>query len=115
MVMIAVFVGGCTSRQDNAAFMLVAGKYNKAHEAQDSANYTRAMTLYKACIATGASERYATDDSVKLLLPKAMVQLVNVYQSAGKPDACIAYFDSLRTEVSKHQPSRLNSCASPRV
>lgn len=106
MVMIAVFVGGCTSRQDNAAFRLVAEKYNNAHEAQDSANYTRAMALYKACIATGASERYATDDSVKLLLPKAMVQLVNVYQSAGKPDACIAYFDSLRTEVSKHQPSR---------
>ena len=69
--------------------------------AQDSAYYPQAIALYKQCIAKCSSVQYEKNDSVKLLIPKAMVQLVNVYQSASMHQECIQCFDSLRSIVDK--------------
>lgn len=67
--------------------------------AQDEAHADTAMNLYKQCVAECANDQNLDDDSIAMLLPKAMVQIVNIYQSQSKPNECIAYFDSLRYEV----------------
>lgn len=105
---IVILMGACSSRQDNTAYNHILRIYQRAHHAQDSAIYNKATTLYKECIYECSSDKYENDDSIKLLLPKAMVQLLNVYQSASMPNECIAYFDSLRTEVDKKQTMHHN-------
>ena len=96
-----ILMGACHSHQDDAAFQKVKKIYNQAHEAQYSANYGQAMALYKRCVAECSSGKNEQDDSIKALLPKTLVQLLNVYQSASMPNECIEYFDSLKTEVSQ--------------
>lgn len=105
---IVILMGACNSHQDDPAYKHILKIYQKAHQAQDSAIYKNALALYKECIYECSSDKYENDDSIKLLLPKAMVQLMNVYQSASMPNECIAYFDSLRTEVDKKQTMHHN-------
>lgn len=101
LTVICIFLtGACRSRQEDAAFLKVMKIYDEAHQAQDTANYAQATTLYKRCIADCSAQKHAENDSIKKLLPKALVQLLNTYQSASMPGECIAFFDSLKTEVS---------------
>lgn len=102
-----ILVGACNSHQDNSTYYYLKNIYLEAKQAQDSANYSKAMELYKECVAECSSEKYEKDDSIKLLLPTSMVQLMNVYQSASMPQECIDYLDSLRREVKmKDNPHR---------
>ena len=102
-----ILVGACNSHQDNSTYYYIKNMYQEAHQAQDSANYSKAMELYKECVAECSSEKYEKDDSIKLLLSTSMVQLMNVYQSASMTQECIEYLDSLRREVKmKDNPHR---------
>lgn len=105
---LVVLVGGCTSRQNDPAYAHLSSIYQKAHEAQDSAYYPQAIALYKQCISYCSSPQYEKSDSVKLLIPKAMVQLVNTYQSASMPRECILCFDSLSLIANKQPKSILS-------
>lgn len=106
---IVILMGACSSHQDNTAYNHILRIYQKAHQAQDSAIYNKAMALYKECVYECSSDKYENDDSIKLMLPKSMGQLLNVYQSASMPNECIAYFDSLRTEVDRKQSMHHNN------
>lgn len=100
IMVMSILTGACSSRQENnGAYQYIQKIYLEAHQAQDSANYPKAMELYKECIAECSSDKYEKDDSIKLMLPNSMVQLMNVYQSASMPHECITYFDSLRAET----------------
>lgn len=102
-----ILTGACSSRQDNSTYHYIQKIYQEAHQAQDSANYSKALELYKECVAECSSDKYENDDSIKLMLPTSMVQLMNVYQSASMTQECIAYLDSLRKEVNwKDNPHR---------
>ena len=96
---IILLAGACGSRQDNSTYHYILRMYQEAHHAQDLAQYPKAIGLYKECIAECSSDKYEHNDSVRLLLPDAMVQIMNVYQSASMTGECIAYFDSLRAET----------------
>lgn len=105
---LVILTGGCSSRQDNPAYAQLSALYQKAYQAQDSALYPQAIALYKQCIAECSAAQYNKNDSVKLLVPKAMVQLVNTYQSASMPQECIQCFDSLRSVANKQPLSVLS-------
>lgn len=105
---LVILAGGCSSRQDNPAYAQLSALYQEAYQAQDSAQYPQAIALYKQCIAECSAAQYNKNDSVKLLLPKAMVQLVNTYQSASMPEECIQCFDSLRSVANKQPLSVLS-------
>lgn len=109
MAAICILMGACHSHKADSAFLKVSQFYDQAHQAQDSANYAQAMELYKKCVTECSAQKYEKDDSVKTILPKAMVQLVNTYQSASMPKECIAYFDSLKIEVSLKPTTPLNA------
>lgn len=100
---ILILVGACSTRQDNHTYYYIKDIYQRAHQAQDSAMYPKAINLYKECIKLCSSDKYEHDDSIKLLLPDAMVQLMNVYQSSSMTNECIAYLDSLRTETKQQK------------
>lgn len=102
-IILCIFMGSCTSQQENSAHKQMINIYKQAHLAQDSASYPKALALYKECVKECASKQYEKDDSILSMLPKALVQIVNVYQSLGKPEECIAYFDSLRTIADEKQ------------
>lgn len=110
LVILSVFIlmGACSSRQDYTAYNYIQKIYQQAHQAQDSAIYTKAMALYQECVYECSSDKYENDDSIKLMLPKSLVQLINVYQSASMPNECVTYFDSLRAEVDKKQSMHHN-------
>lgn len=66
----------------------------KAREYQKDKNYTKAIDIYKQiAIIDGNVEK----DSLIPIVATSMVQLMNSYQCIGKPDECVAYFDSLRS------------------
>lgn len=93
------------SKHENYSHLLQ--EYNEAHDAQGQGNLDKAAMNYRDCIAQCSNEQYIDDDSVKQLLPKAMVQLMNTFQSQGKQGECVAYFDSLKREVDE-QPTIYN-------
>lgn len=105
---ILLLVGACGSRQDNSTYIYILKMYQDAHKAQMRAKYPKAMELYKECIAECSSDKYEHNDSIKMLLPDAMVQLMNVYQSTSKTEECIAYFDSLRIETKRKDNAHRN-------
>lgn len=88
-------------------YVALVQKYNEAYEAQTKGDFPKASNGYKECINQCSMEQYADDDSVKLLLPKAMGQLMNTYQSQSDLTGCVAYFDSLKREVDD-QPTEYN-------
>lgn len=104
-IILAILMVSCHSRQDNTAYQQLSETYQQAHLAQDSALYPQALALYKKCVKESASDKYEKDDSIKLLLPRALVQIVNTYQSIGKPDECIAYLGNLRAMADSKQAS----------
>lgn len=105
---ICLMLAACSSKDDKA-YNKVLATYNKAQLALEQTQSDKALNLYKACTNECAKDQYEQDDSVQLLLPKALVQTLNIYQSNGKTEECIAYFDSLRNEVDKKRPVHHNS------
>lgn len=112
MMSMILWMGACTTHPDDTAYMNCLHTYQEAHLAQDSAMYPKAIAIYKQCINECSSDKYDNNDSVKVLLSKTLVQLVNAYQSASMPNECTEYFDSLRTEISEQQNEHQNSALS---
>lgn len=88
----------CSSHK-STSFLQLQGIFEQANEAHRSGKADMAMEGFKLCINQCSKAQYEKDDSVKLLLPKAMGQLLNEFQAQSDLDGCVAYFDSLRQEV----------------
>ena len=99
LICISTILLGACAKQDNPAYLKIKNIFHQAQMAQDEAYADTAMDLYKECVNLCASDQNLEDDSIALLLPKALVQIVNIYQSQSKTKECIAYFDSLKKEV----------------
>ncbi len=87
------------SQNDHKDFAQLQKEYDHAYDAQTKGNLAKALDTYKDCVERCSQSQYEKDDSVKSLLPKALVQLMNVYQSQGDQTGCVNYFDSLKLEV----------------
>ncbi len=75
--------------------------YQVGRNHQRLKEYPQAIDCFRRCL----SVRAAALDSLELValqkpLTNAMVQLVNTYQTAGHPEACAAYLDSLSVSSS---------------
>lgn len=97
MIVVGVFTA-CSSPR-NEAYEQLKAVFEEGVQAQKSETYDEALDKYKYCIYECSSDQYLSNDSVKLLLPRAMGNLLNIYQSKALPDKCVAFFDSLRAEV----------------
>ena len=97
MAMVAM-LAACSS-PSNEVYEQLKTVFDDGRQAQQSEAYDEALDQYKYCIYECSSDQYLNNDSVKLLLPKAMGNLLNTYQSQGKLTECVAFFDSLRAEV----------------
>lgn len=92
------FLSAC-QKEASDDYLALAKEYDKAHEAQMNGDLQKALDTYKDCVNQCSQEKYMDDDSVKLLLPRAMGQLMNTFQSQSDQTGCVAYFDSLKREV----------------
>lgn len=95
------------SPQRSTGFLQLQGIFEQANEAHRDGKSAEAMNGFKQCVNLCSKAQYEQDDSVKLLLPKAMGQLLNEFQAQSNPEGCVAYFDSLRQEVDA-QPTEYN-------
>lgn len=82
-------------------------EYNAARETQQNGDFHKSLEEYKHCVSQCSQEKYQDDDSLKLLLPRAMGQLLNIFQSQGDQMGCVEYFDSLKREVDE-RPTQYN-------
>lgn len=96
--LLTIILSSC-AQNNQKDFAELRKEFNKAHDAQVNGNLKNALDIYKDCVARCSQEQYEGNDSVKQMLPKAMVQLMNVYQSQGNQSECVSYFDSLKLEV----------------
>lgn len=92
-------------------FLQLQDIFEQANEAHRNGKAKEAMAGFKQCISQCSHAQYEQDDSVKLLLPRAMGQLLNEFQAQSNPEGCVAYFDSLRQEVDE-QPTEYNKVLS---
>lgn len=107
MLVLSTFLLLSCSQKGQEGYSTLLKQYNSAHDAQMQGDMESAANGYRECVEQCAQEQYLSDDSVKLLLPRAMGQLMNVYQSQGDLGGCVEYFDSLRQEVDA-QPTIYN-------
>lgn len=107
VLILLIFLPFSCSQKGQERYAALLKKYNTAHDAQMQGDMENAANGYRECVEQCSQEQYLHDDSVKLLLPRAMGQLMNVYQSQGDLNGCVAYFDSLRREVDA-EPSIYN-------
>lgn len=70
-------------------------QYREAAEAQSAGDYDKARNLYDNILHTQNSDP-AANDSLLPLASRTITQIMNVYQSQGKPEECIAYLKRLR-------------------
>ena len=87
------------SPHGSTGFQQLKSVFEQANEAHRNGKADKAMEGFKLCVNQCSKVQYEQDDSVKLLLPKAMGQLLNEFQAQSDLDGCVAYFDSLRQEV----------------
>lgn len=97
-LVVSLLLVACSS-QHVGDFHRLSDTFAQADQAYRKGETAAAMEGFKQCINECADARYERDDSVKLLLPKAMVQLLNTYQVQGDVEGCVNYFDSLRQVV----------------
>ena len=107
VLILLIFLPFSCSQKGQERYAFLLEKYNTAHDAQMQGNMEDAANGYRECVEQCSHEQYLHDDSVKLLLPRAMGQLMNVYQSQGDLNGCVAYFDSLKREVDA-EPTKYN-------
>lgn len=70
-------------------------QYKEAAMAQSAGDYDKARTLYDKILHTQTSD-HATNDSLLPVASRAITQIMNVYQSQGKPEECIDYLKRLQ-------------------
>lgn len=70
-------------------------QYAYARSLQGEKKYDEAIQAFKICLNVEAKEQ-SPCDSIQPIVTEAMMQLMNTYQSMGKPDECADYLDSLR-------------------
>lgn len=99
------------SQHQSTGFLQLKDIFEQANEAHRDGKSAEAMNGFKLCVSQCSQAQYEQDDSVKLLLPKAMGQLLNEFQAQSDPERCVAYFDSLRQEVDE-QPTEYNKVLS---
>lgn len=93
---VLIACSGKQSRQTEPVSQLYAYAVNSLHNGQQN----EAEVSLKKCIDWSKTpQAQSLPDTVKMLFPQAMVQLLNTYQSEGNPELCVAYFDSLRNFV----------------
>ncbi len=95
LLVLAVVLASCKEKGNEP---LVDGKENEARhlfsqarQSQSRGNYMEAVAQYDRCVrsVTGVTGH---PDSLIILASDAMVQMMNAYQSAGKPEVCVGYF-----------------------
>lgn len=84
------------SNQPNDTIAEAQRLFQTARERQQAADYAAAIEGFKQCIRHNESATdTATLSALRDLTNDALLQLMNSYQSAGQPEECAAYFDSL--------------------
>lgn len=96
VLFLSIVLGSCRNG-GSEAYDRLKRDYASAWEAQCAGDFNKAEAGFRSCIDSCLSPSHAADDSIRNMLPLAMVQLMNVFQSQGKPDVSVAYFDSLKT------------------
>ena len=91
-------VSSCSSGP-TSDYKTLKEEYDAARETQQGGDFHRSLEGYKHCVSQCSQEQYQEDDSLKLLLPRAMGQLLNIFQSQSDQMGCVEYFDSLKREV----------------
>lgn len=111
ILLVAFALASCSGKggqQDASSSEIVAlhDSLSKAHQYQKNKNYAEAIDIYKQIVSIDG-ETKIPQDSLLPIVATSMMQLMNSYQCIGKPDECVAYFDSLR-----QNPTRfIGSCA----
>lgn len=80
MVISVVF--SCSSKS-NGEYQRLQELFDQANVAYHRGELEMAVDSFRLCVRECAKAKYENDDSVKLLLPKAMGQLLNGYQAQG--------------------------------
>lgn len=97
---VLIACSGKPNGNTEAASQLYAYAVKSLHNGQQN----EAEVSLKKCIDLSKTQQaQSLPDTVQLLFPQAMVQLLNTYQSEGNPELCVAYFDSLRCFVDAPQ------------
>lgn len=91
-------LAGCSS-PIGGAYEQLKSVFAEGVLAQKSGDYDKAISRYKVCIYSCSSDQRLCNDSVKLLLPRTMDNLLNSYLSKSMAVESLAFFDSLRLEM----------------
>lgn len=116
LLFVAFFFSSCgnsikqqdTATNDNIQLIRTLHKqYAHARTLQRAGKYDDAIHMFKACLPSAHNwERQVLNghtslgDSLLPMVTETMMQLMNTYQSMGKPDECADYLDSLRRHPS---------------
>lgn len=70
--------------------------YHAARKAQLGEQYPQAIQSYRQCLATDTPDTAAANH-LRPIIAEAMLQMMNCYQAAGKPEECVQTFARLHT------------------
>ena len=70
--------------------------YHAARKAQLGEQYRQAIQSYRQCLATDTPDTVAANH-LRPIIAEAMLQMMNCYQAAGKPEECVQTFARLHT------------------
>lgn len=103
IIVIGIVLIACSGKHSSPTepvSQLYAYAVNSLHNGQQN----EAEVSFKKCInQSKTAQAQSLPDTVQMIFPQAMVQLLNTYQSEGNPELCVAYFDSLRCFVDAPQ------------
>lgn len=103
LIVASIALIACSGKQSSSTepmSQLYAYAVNSLHKGQQN----EAEVSLKKCIDLSKTRQaQSLPDTIQMLFPQAMVQLLNTYQSEGNPELCVAYFDSLRSFVDAPQ------------
>lgn len=103
LIVVSIVLIACKGKQfqsTDPVSQLYAYAVNSLHNGQQN----EAEVSLKKCInQSKTTQAHSLPDTVQMIFPQAMVQLLNTYQSEGSPELCVAYFDSLRSFVDAPQ------------
>lgn len=75
------------------------GQYREAAKAQSDGNYDKARSMYDKILHTHTSDP-TVNDSLLPVASRTITQIMNTYQSQGKPEECIDYLKQLQQSKS---------------
>ena len=87
----------CAERAQHDHTLLEKAKnlFHRAAVAQNNGRYDEAVALYDSLLHTTTADP-ATNDSLLPIASKAVTQVMNTFQSQGKPEECVAYLQQLQ-------------------